>query len=95
MKTPNVEGLDAKLLRHRNWGGYHAPRHWVLFTPEGHENRIGTFVNGSLACDNVERTYEELTARGVSFTAPPQKQEWGTFATFRDPDGNEFVLSSR
>jgi len=67
----------------------------VLFTPEGHESRIGTFVNGSLACDNVERTFEELTARGVSFTAPPQKQPWGTFATFRDPDGNEFVLSSR
>jgi 2-polyprenyl-3-methyl-5-hydroxy-6-metoxy-1,4-benzoquinol methylase len=34
VKTPNVEGLDAKLLRHRSWGGYHAPRHWVLFTPE-------------------------------------------------------------
>jgi SAM-dependent methyltransferase len=34
VKTPNVEGLDAKLFRHRNWGGYHAPRHWVLFTPE-------------------------------------------------------------
>jgi SAM-dependent methyltransferase len=34
VKTPNVEALDAKVLRHRNWGGYHAPRHWVLFTPE-------------------------------------------------------------
>jgi SAM-dependent methyltransferase len=34
VKTPNVEGLDAKLFRNRNWGGYHAPRHWVLFTPE-------------------------------------------------------------
>ena len=34
MKTPNVEALDARLLRHRNWGGYHAPRHWVLFTPK-------------------------------------------------------------
>ncbi|MDQ1381367.1 MAG: hypothetical protein QOJ71_2086 [Actinomycetota bacterium] len=34
VKTPNVESLDAKVLRNRNWGGYHAPRHWVLFTPE-------------------------------------------------------------
>ncbi len=34
VKTPNVEGWDAKVLRHRDWGGYHAPRHWVLFTPD-------------------------------------------------------------
>jgi ubiquinone/menaquinone biosynthesis C-methylase UbiE len=34
VKTPNVDALDARLLRHRDWGGYHAPRHWVLFTPE-------------------------------------------------------------
>ena len=34
VKTPNVEGWDAKVLRHHDWGGYHAPRHWVLFTPE-------------------------------------------------------------
>ena len=28
-------------------------------------------------------------------STPPQKQPWGTFATFSDPDGNTFVLSSR
>jgi SAM-dependent methyltransferase len=31
VKTPNTDSLDARLFRHRNWGGYHAPRHWVLF----------------------------------------------------------------
>ena len=67
----------------------------VLFTPEGHENRIGTFFNGSLATDSVERTYEELKGRGVEFVQPPQKQPWGTFAIFKDVDGNQFVLSSR
>jgi predicted enzyme related to lactoylglutathione lyase len=67
----------------------------VLFTPEGHEERVGTFFNGSFACASVERTYEELLARGVEFTGPPQKQPWGTFATFKDIDGNQFVLSSR
>src|SRR6185295_4178546 len=36
----------------------------VLFTPDGQQDRIGTFFNGSFACDNVERTYEELKARG-------------------------------
>ena len=67
----------------------------VLFTPDGHEDRIGTFFNGAFACDNVERTYEELSGRGVEFTSAPQKQPWGTFATFKDVDGNQFVLSSR
>jgi predicted enzyme related to lactoylglutathione lyase len=67
----------------------------VLFTPDGQQDRIGTFFNGAFGCDNVEKTYQELTARGVEFTGPPQKQPWGTFATFKDPDGNQFVLSSR
>jgi len=31
VKTPNVDSLDARLFRHANWGGYHCPRHWVLF----------------------------------------------------------------
>ena len=66
----------------------------VLFTPEGHEDRIGTFFNGSLGCDDVAYTYEKLKAKGVEFAAPPTQQPWGTFATFRDPDGNTFVLSS-
>jgi SAM-dependent methyltransferase len=32
IKTPNLESLDARLFRHRNWGGFHCPRHWVLFS---------------------------------------------------------------
>jgi predicted enzyme related to lactoylglutathione lyase len=55
----------------------------------------GMPFNGVLACDNVEQTYQELVAKGVEFKGPPQKQPWGTFATFTDPDGNQFVLSSR
>ena len=31
VKTPNFDSLDARLFRHRSWGGYHAPRHFVLF----------------------------------------------------------------
>ena len=67
----------------------------VLFTPDGQHDRIGTFFNGAFGCDNVERTHDELTARGVTFTAPPTRQPWGTYATFTDVDGNQFVLSSR
>jgi predicted enzyme related to lactoylglutathione lyase len=67
----------------------------VLFTPDGQEDRIGGFFNGAFACDDVAATHRQLSGRGVSFEGPPQKQPWGTFAKFSDPDGNQFVLSSR
>lgn len=67
----------------------------VLFEFDGDGLKPGSAFNGALACDNVERTYEELTGRGVEFVSPPEKQPWGTFAVFKDPDGNTFVLSSR
>jgi predicted enzyme related to lactoylglutathione lyase len=66
----------------------------VLFTPDGQEDRIGSFFNGAFACDNVEKTYEELTKRGVEFVGEPKREPWGTFAIFKDPDENQFVLSS-
>ena len=65
----------------------------VLFTPEGHEARIGTFFNGSFACDNVEKTYEELTARGVEFSEPPNQMPYGIDSGFRDPSGNSIRLT--
>jgi predicted enzyme related to lactoylglutathione lyase len=68
---------------------------FVLFTPDGHEDRIGTFTNISFHCDDVQRTYDELSALGVAFTTPPTKQPWGTYAMFKDPDGNQFVMSAR
>jgi predicted enzyme related to lactoylglutathione lyase len=67
----------------------------VLFTFDGQRLAPGSPFNGAFACDNVEQTYQELVKRGVDFVSPPKKEPWGTFASFRDPDGNEFVLSSR
>jgi len=67
----------------------------VLFTPPGHEDRVGTFQNFSILCDDVERTYVELSARGAIFERPPQEESWGTSAILKDSEGNSFVLSSR
>ncbi|HET9371487.1 MAG TPA: VOC family protein [Vicinamibacterales bacterium] len=72
----------------------HSDTRLVLFTTDTGP-KPGASFNGALACDNVERTYEELSARGVEFVAPPTQQPWGTFAVMKDPDGNQFVLSSR
>jgi len=67
----------------------------VLFTPPGQEDRIGSFTGISFATDNVKKTFDELSARGVEFIQPPKKESWGTSAIFKDADGNQFVLSSR
>ena len=66
----------------------------VLFTAEGDEKRIGTFMNLSYECDDIHETYRELVDRGVEFEGEPQKQPWGTYAIFKDTEGNRFVLGS-
>jgi predicted enzyme related to lactoylglutathione lyase len=67
----------------------------VLFTPDEHRSHIGTFSHISFWCDNIEKTYQQLLQRGVEFDGPPKKMDWGTFVSLKDPDGNQFVLSSR
>ncbi len=67
----------------------------VLFTPDGHQDRIDTFFNGSLETADVEKAYTEMKARGVEFRTPPKQEPWGTSAIFLDSEGNQFVLSSR
>ncbi len=71
-----------------------AETRFVLFTMEGEEGRIGTRMNCSLACDDVEATYRQFAERGVEFEGPPQKQPWGSFVIMKDSEGNRFVLGS-
>jgi predicted enzyme related to lactoylglutathione lyase len=66
----------------------------ALFTPPGHEDRVGTFTGMSLECDDVQKTYEELKARGVQFAKPPQTEPWGVMAIMKDSEGNQIVLST-
>ena len=65
----------------------------VLFTPDGQEDRIGSFMNIVFTSKNVERTHDQLKDKGVLFDGPPKKQDWGTFVLFKDPDGNTFCIS--
>jgi catechol 2,3-dioxygenase-like lactoylglutathione lyase family enzyme len=67
----------------------------VLFTPEGQEDRIGSFQPLSFICDDAFATAKALHERGVEFLAQPKKESWGTSAIFKDLDGNQYVLSSR
>jgi predicted enzyme related to lactoylglutathione lyase len=67
----------------------------VLFTPQGQADRVGTFFNGSFACDDVRKTYDEMKGRGVEFDGEPRQEHWGTYAVFKDSEGNSIVMGSK
>ena len=67
----------------------------ALFTPDGHEKRIGEFQSISFWCDDVFATSKILKSKGVEFETEPRTEQWGTMAIIKDVDGNKFVMSSR
>lgn len=67
----------------------------VLFTMKGQEDRAGQFSNIVFMADDVEKTYAELKEKGVEFLGEPRKESWGTSVVFKDPDGTQFLISSK
>jgi predicted enzyme related to lactoylglutathione lyase len=45
-----------------------------------------------LTSDDVQASYEELSARGVEFVEEPEERPYGIDSSFRDPSGNQFRL---
>lgn len=89
---------DQPFDEHQRWIELAIPKaetKLVLFTPIGQEDRIGGFSNITFVADDVPATYELLKARGVEFVQEPQAADWGTAAVFKDPDDNQFVLSTK
>ena len=80
--------------------------HWIELAPKGGQTCLVIYPKAMMkdwrerkpsivfACADARATSEELKSRGVVFLDPPKDMSWGTFATFRDPDGNELVLTS-
>jgi predicted enzyme related to lactoylglutathione lyase len=46
-----------------------------------------------LATDDCQASYEELKARGVEFSEPPEERPYGIDSGFRDPSGNSLRLT--
>ena len=46
-----------------------------------------------LTTDDCQASYEELKARGVEFTEPPEERPYGIDCGFRDPSGNALRLT--
>jgi catechol 2,3-dioxygenase-like lactoylglutathione lyase family enzyme len=57
--------------------------------------RNGTFGFGVFECNDLNATYEELSAKGVEFTKPPTKEFYGYEALFKDDSGNWFSLGEK
>jgi predicted enzyme related to lactoylglutathione lyase len=67
----------------------------VLFTPTGQETMIGAFSNITFHCDKIDQTYQDLKNKGVEFVQTPTEEDWGHYFIFKDPDGNQFCVSSK
>jgi SAM-dependent methyltransferase len=61
LQTPNFRSLDARIFRHRNWAGYHCPRHWVIFSERG--------LRAALAAAGLEPARFERTQGGAFWAA--------------------------
>jgi predicted enzyme related to lactoylglutathione lyase len=48
-----------------------------------------------LTTDDLQKEYEELSARGVQFTETPEQRPYGMDSSFRDPSGNSIRLTQR
>ena len=104
-KTFWTETLGCELVQDMPMGPEPGGKRWievrpagddtilVLYTPDGQEDRIGTFSSLIFHCADIVATHAALSAKGVVFSAVPRQESWGSWwAQFKDPDGNEYGL---
>jgi len=77
---------------------------WIEVAPKGAETALVIYPKDApesadkksaglvFVTEEIEKTYENMVANGVEFKDKLNPQPWGTFAIFKDEDGNEFVL---
>ncbi|HEX9343370.1 MAG TPA: VOC family protein [Actinomycetota bacterium] len=47
------------------------------------------------ACDDIQRTHQELRDRGVGFPTPPTEMPFGWWSLFEDDGGTRYALEQR
>lgn len=78
-------------------------RRWVRMAPPAGNTSIslvtwypgmppGSIKGLALNTIDIETVHEKLTAKGLAISSV-ESAPWGRFATFSDPDGNEWQLS--
>ena len=71
-----------------------------MFSAEDAETVKALVAKGSLGAGvfetaDCQKTFEELSAKGVTFLQEPAERPYGIEALFRDDSGNWFSLTSR
>ena len=66
----------------------------VLVSPSGADVLVGGFTNVAFTALDLDRTYDELRTKGVEFVGPVRRADWGASVTFKDAEGNTFLLAS-
>lgn len=83
-------------------------RRWLSVRPQGAETELILYKPGddwpdykhmvgkpqpiTLLVANIQKVYEDLTAKGVQITKP-DVQPWGTFSTLTDSEGNSLLVT--
>lgn len=76
--------------------------HWIQLAPVGCATTIalvswmdamkpGSLQGVMLNSSDIDADYEALTGRGLALE-PIKQEPWGRYTTFRDPDGNGWIL---
>jgi catechol 2,3-dioxygenase-like lactoylglutathione lyase family enzyme len=82
----NFENLAAGLV------GLKDDRGFTIFLHQTKEPLAGDRCGFTFQVRDVDRSHEELSARGVTFVHAPQKLPWGYGAELDDPDGYRISL---
>jgi lactoylglutathione lyase len=78
---------------------------WIEVAPPGAQSHLVIYPRALMKdwaerkasivfkCANTKAAAAELEAKNVRIVMPPTDMPWGTFASFEDPDGNQFLLA--
>jgi predicted enzyme related to lactoylglutathione lyase len=85
--TVGAPGQDVQIILQKPEPAMHGEENARKMT-----ERIGQNPTWVLATDDIRKTYDLYSSRGVKFSEPPKETPWGTQAIFKDPYGNSYAL---
>jgi len=65
---------------------------FTIFLVQDSEPLDAAGVSLTFQVDDVQKSFEEISGKGLHFTHPPRKVFWGYGAELRDPDGYSIRL---
>lgn len=80
IKTPNSRSWNRKLFEKKYWGGYHAPRHWVIFNEK----------NFQKLCEEVG-----FVVQKISHTQGASQWATSILGTFFSDNQKNLIMSKR